>query len=262
MGIHCRRDHRLASVSSALGARMSQLQRIVLHWSAGTHIVSALDRQHYHFVVAGDGTVYDGNHAPEANEKPVTGKYAAHTLNCNTGSIGVAVAAMSGAVDRPFTAGKHPITDAQVEALVALCAKLCARYGIAVNRRTVLSHAEVQPTLGIAQRGKWDIAWLPGMDGPGDPVAVGDMLRECIAAAMGSAQTVTLPDHPTLQRGDVSALVSKAQALLFAAGFDPQGIDGKFGGKTRTAVADFQTARGLPATGTITAATWAVLLKG
>ncbi len=27
-----------------------------------------------------------------------------------------------------------------------------------------LSHAEVQPTLGIRQNAKWDISWLPGMD--------------------------------------------------------------------------------------------------
>lgn len=239
------------------------MQRIILHWSAGTHAVSALDRQHYHFIIDGAGAVHDGNHKPEANAGALkSGAYAAHTLNANTGSIGVSLAAMAGAVERPFAAGKYPLTDAQVEALVALCARLCDRYGIAVTRRTVLSHAEVQPTLGIKQAGKWDIAWLPGMAKPGDPVAVGDQLRERIAAAMGSASTVTAADHPTLQRGDVSALVSKAQALLLAKGFDPKGIDGNFGSRTRTAVTDFQAANGIPASGIITAATWAALLKG
>lgn len=241
---------------------MSKLQRIILHWSAGTHTVSALDRRHYHFIIDGAGAVHTGTHKPEANERPVSGKYAAHTLNCNTGSIGVALAAMAGAVERPFDAGKYPITADQVDALIALAARLCAQYGIPVSRKTVLSHAEVQPSLGIAQRGKWDIAWLPGMTGPSDPVTVGDRLRAAIATAMGSAQTVTAPEHPTLQRGDVSALVSKAQALLLARGFDPQGIDGNFGGKTRAAVIALQTASGLPATGTITSATWAELFRG
>lgn len=241
---------------------MSKLQRIILHWSAGTHTVSKIDRLHYHFIIDGSGDVHAGTHKPEANERPVSGRYAAHTLNCNTGSIGVAMAAMAGAVERPFATGKHPITSDQVEALIALAARLCVQYGIPVSRKTVLSHAEVQPSLGIAQRGKWDIAWLPGMAGPADPVAVGDRLRERIATALGAAMTVTAPEHPTLQRGDVGALVSKAQALLLAKGFDPQGIDGNFGGKTRTAVIAFQASRGLPATGAITSATWVELFRG
>ena len=35
-------------------------------------------------------------------------------------------------------------------------------------------------TLGIVQRWKWDITWLPGMDQPGDPIAVGNRLREMV----------------------------------------------------------------------------------
>ena len=158
------------------------MQRIILHWSAGAHTPSNLDRQHYHFVIDGAGKVHPGKWPAEANAKPVKGQYAAHTLNCNTGSIGVAVAAMAGAVERPFDAGSHPITPAQVASLVGLCRDLSRKYGILVSRQTILSHAEVQPTLGIKQRGKWDIAWLPGMDKPGDPVAVGDHLRGLIAA--------------------------------------------------------------------------------
>lgn len=238
------------------------MKRIICHWTAGGPAVSALDRQHYHFIIGGDGLVAEGIHKPEANARPAAGKYAAHTLNCNTGSIGVALAAMAGAVERPFSPGRAPINGTQIAALVQLCVDLCRRYGIEVTRRTVLSHAEVQPTLGIPQRGKWDIAWLPGMAAPGDPVAVGDRLRERIAAVMGPAATITTPEHPTLQRGDVSALVSKAQALLLAAGHDPGGIDGNFGAKTRIATLEFQAARAIPATGIITAATWAALLKG
>lgn len=236
------------------------MQRIIMHWSAGAHSVSALDRQHYHFIIDSGGAVHDGDHPPEANERPVAGRYAAHTLNCNTGSIGVALAAMAGAVEAPFSQGRYPITDAQVEALAALCARLCARYGISVTRKTVLSHAEVQPTLGIKQRGKWDIAWLPGMDRPGDPVAVGDALRARIATAMGSAQTITTPDHPTIQRGDVGPLVTKAQSLLLAAGFDPRGVDGIFGRGTKNAAMKFQAHHGLAADGIIGRDTWARLL--
>ncbi len=167
------------------------MERIIIHWSAGTHTVSALDRQHYHYIIDDDGDVHAGDHPVSANRGPlVSGRYAAHTLNCNTGSIGVALAAMAGAVERPFSAGRYPITPAQVDALVALCADLCRTYDIPVSRRTVLTHAEVQPTLGITQRGKWDITWLPGMAGPGAPVAVGDMIRARILAELAPVSPV------------------------------------------------------------------------
>jgi hypothetical protein len=163
------------------------MKRIVIHWTAGGHKPSNLDKGHYHFLIDGDGKVHSGTFPVEANAKPVKGKYAAHTLNCNTGSIGVALCAMAGAVERPFSAGKSPITPAQVKALAALLRDLCAKYKIPVTRETVLSHAEVQPTLGIRQRGKWDIAWLPGMKAPGDPVAVGDKIRAMVTAKPAEA---------------------------------------------------------------------------
>lgn len=162
----------------------SGLSRIIWHWTAGTHTVSDLDRKHYHFIVAGNGTVVHGAHQPEANIVTSDGSYAAHTRNCNTGSIGVAVAAMAGAKERPFSAGAFPVREAQIEALVGLTADLCRRYSIPVTPRTVLSHAEVQPTLGVAQAGKWDIAWLPGMAAPQDPIAIGNILRGRVLAHM------------------------------------------------------------------------------
>lgn len=168
------------------------MDRIIIHWTAGTHKVSDVDRQHYHFIIDGAGNVVAGKYAPEANAKPVAGKYAAHTLNANTGAIGVAVAAMLGAQERPFSAGKYPITTAQVDALARLVVKICDQYGIPITGRTVLTHAEVQPVLGIAQRGKWDITWLPGMTGAGDPVAVGNAIRD-----RARALRVVTPDPVT-----------------------------------------------------------------
>ena len=91
---------------------------------------------------------------------------------------------MHGARERPFDPGAYPIQQVQVDALVRLSAELARRYGIPVSRTTMLSHAEVQPTLGIKQSGKWDFMWLPGMAGPADPVALGDRLRGRVAAAL------------------------------------------------------------------------------
>ncbi len=166
---------------------LTGLSRIIMHWTGGAHVVSSVDRAHYHFIIGGDGSVHPGNHAPEANISVRDGAYAAHTADCNTGSIGVAVAGMHGALERPFSAGGFPIREVQVEALVRLVADLCRKYGIPVTPQTVLSHAEVEPTLGIAQAGKWDIAWLPGMNAPADPVAIGNTLRNRISALLKGA---------------------------------------------------------------------------
>ena len=55
---------------------------------------------------------------------------------------------------------------------------LSDRYDIPITPETILTHAEVEPTLGVKQRGKWDITWLPDMDQAGNAVAVGDLLRQ------------------------------------------------------------------------------------
>ena len=156
------------------------MKRVIIHWSAGHYSPSESDLSHYHFVIDGMGKVHPGKFPVVANEAPQKGRYAAHTLDCNTGSIGVAIAAMAGAQERPFNRGSAPILQAQLAALAQLCAKLGRDYSIPVTRETMLTHAEVQPTLGIRQRGKWDIAWLPGMTTTGDPVAVGDTIRAMI----------------------------------------------------------------------------------
>lgn len=207
------------------------MKRIILHWTGGTHSVSDLDRQHYHFIIDGEGNVHDGIHPVRANEDTSDGDYAAHTRHCNTGSIGVAVAAMHRAKEHPFTPGKYPITDAQVDALALVCSQLCRAFHIPVTRTTVLTHAEVQPTLGIVQRGKWDITWLPGMQGVEAPVAVGDRLRGLIKAKLAPRTpkpTQTPPTGRTAPRA--AAPVSIAVGLAAAAWAIWEGIKAFFGG--------------------------------
>lgn len=161
------------------------MKRIIVHWTAGSYTASALDKEHYHFVVDGDGRVHAGLHRVSANVAPLReGKYAAHTLSCNTGSIGVSVACMAGAVEAPFNGGKFPLKQGQFERLADVVAELCAAYKIPVSRETVLSHAEVQQTLGIKQRGKWDIAVLPFDRSVVGARAVGDKLREMVKARL------------------------------------------------------------------------------
>jgi len=183
------------------------MKRIIWHWTAGGGRANATDRKHYHFIIEADGTVIPGNHPPEANQRPIakpndTSTYAAHTARANTDALSISLAGMRGAKERPFDAGPSPITPAQVGSLVKLTAKLCQQYVIPVERDTTLSHAEVQPTLGIAQRGKWDITWLPGMDGPGDPVQIGDQLRARVRFAMNpvTSKPVDVSETPKSER--------------------------------------------------------------
>ena len=138
----------------------AKMQRIIVHWTAGGHKASELDRAHYHILIQGDGSLVRGIPTIDLNQAPAKKGYAAHTLNCNTGSIGVSLCCMAGAVESPFNAGSAPMTKAQWDKLPIVLATLCERYSITPGPKTVLSHAEVQSTLGIKQRGKWDIARL------------------------------------------------------------------------------------------------------
>jgi hypothetical protein len=189
------------------------MKRIICHWTAGTYTVSATDRKHYHYIIDGDGGLALGGLAPEDNLNTSDGTYAAHTRGANTAAIGIAIAAMHNARERPFNAGAYPIKDKQVEALVKQCARLAARYGIPVRRDTILTHAEVERTLGIKQSGKWDVVWLPGMEKPGDPIAVGDVLRGKITAAMAPAPmappAIEIPAQPTLWQWLVAFFTGK-----------------------------------------------------
>lgn len=173
------------------------MKRIIWHWTAGAHTANGTDKRHYHIIIEGNGREVKGNHPPEVNaviRNPNDGNtYAAHTRGLNTGSIGIALAAMRGAQERPFQPGPSPITPAQIDALVKVTARLCRRYNIPVTRETVLSHAEVQTTLGVVQRGKWDITWVPGFTIPGNAVQIGDGLRERVMAEMARLDPAEAP---------------------------------------------------------------------
>lgn len=182
------------------------MKRVVWHWTGGGNTANDVDRRAYHHIVNGDGTVVNGVHPHSANariDNPWDAStYAAHVARLNTGSIGTAVAGMGGAVERPFTPGPRPINMRQVEVLARLTAEHCRQYGIPVSRETTLSHAEVQPTLGVAQRFKWDLIWLPDMEAPGDALAVGDRLRAMVAAVLRESP----PAASTEPRRGLSAL--------------------------------------------------------
>ena len=157
------------------------MKGIVFHWSGGSHTASGLDKTHYHLIIEGSGNLVRGRDIYNNVPPLQIGRYAAHTKGHNSSIIGVSLACMAGAKESPFNAGSAPMTPAQWAALPPVLADLCRFYRISPTRRHVLSHAEVQSTLGIPQKQKWDIAWIPGMAKPGDAHVIGDQVRAAVA---------------------------------------------------------------------------------
>ena len=175
------------------------MKRVICHWTAGQHQASALDREHYHILVQADGTLVRGNRSIEDNVSTRDGVYAAHTLNCNTGAIGVAACCMAGAVERPFRHGQSPMTREQWETMAEVVAELCRFYRIPVSPTTVLGHGEVEVHLGIRQRGKWDplvLPWNPDLS----RVEVGASFRALVQNELEGA-------HPTEEVRPVTVVV-------------------------------------------------------
>lgn len=66
---------------------------------------------------------------------------------------------------------------------------------------------------------------------------------------------------PVLSKGSSGAEVTTLQNKLKSRGAFPYTVDGIFGSQTENAVKAFQTAQGIPASGTVDAQTWAAVLN-
>lgn len=153
---------------------------IVWHWTASPYPVSKYDKAHYNFIHDFEGNTYKGAHTI-ASQVSYDWRHkigASHTKNMNTGWIGQSCSAMGDAIGWPMNWGSYPLNWTMIDAMLSKSANLCREYEIPVSKWTTLSHAEVQETLGITQRGKWDFMVLPGMPAPINAVQVGDILRE------------------------------------------------------------------------------------
>jgi hypothetical protein len=163
------------------------LNRIHLHWTAGDYLVTPVpgpnndEADHYNDVFDVDGRHISGTPAIDQAFYASRFRGASHTLSANTGAIGLSIACMgdasySGSVANP---GKWPINWVQIDAMLKRAADYSRMYDIRISKWTVLTHAEIQPTLNIKQNGKWDIMVLP--DNPKlvlNPVIAGDILRK------------------------------------------------------------------------------------
>lgn len=138
------------------------MKRIIIHWTAGTNQPNNVDKEHYHYLIDGDGKVYQGKYKPEDNENCSDGRYAQHTGGGNTGSIGVSMCGMFIPAKSDLRQTKFPLTRKQCEACFKLCADLGKKYGIPITAQNIMTHYEFgksHPQTSSA--GKIDIIYLP-----------------------------------------------------------------------------------------------------
>ena len=137
------------------------MKRIILHWTAGGHYPTALEKTYYHFLIDKDGIIHSGKFKPSDNEICRPNGYAAHTGGGNTGSIGIAMCGMQNFIDKK-RAGKFAITKIQFEETMRFCAELANKFNIDVTPQNVLTHYEFgikNPKTSSA--GKIDIVFIP-----------------------------------------------------------------------------------------------------
>jgi hypothetical protein len=157
------------------------LRGVSLHWTAGdyTTVYPA-----YHFCVSSgpDQPLVHAAHDLRANMRDLRGG-AAHTAGRNSFCIGLAICAMQGATPQDF--GRYPLTEALIDGMCRVAAKLIAFYGIPL--RAVRTHAEAaleDGYFGAAPDQRWDIARLAPSSAalvPAEARAAGDELRSRIA---------------------------------------------------------------------------------
>ncbi len=163
---------------------------VYLHWTGHDE---ATTFPAYHFCIARDrrgGPRVVATHDVRENLRDVRAApdlpYAAHTRGRNSYAIGVSICAMAGATPTDF--GAYPLRDDALDAMCATVARICARYAIAIDGSSVLTHAEAAVAdgyFGCGEDERWDIARLVPSNAPlvaSDARATGDLLRARIRA--------------------------------------------------------------------------------
>lgn len=154
------------------------MNKIVIHWTAGTNQPCSENYKSYHYLINKDGVIIKGKYSPEDNLNCSDGKYAAHTGGGNTGAIGVSMCGMYVPKGVKVRNTKFPLTKIQCETTFKLVAQLCKRYHIEVTPTSVLTHYEFgKAHPNTTSKGKIDIIYLP----PYQSVSanqVGDFIRQ------------------------------------------------------------------------------------
>lgn len=139
------------------------IHHIYLHHTGGTYKMNAVEKDHYHICIEGDGTVKLNGDLTDLK---------AHTWRRNTGAIGIAICCgyrASIGRDEKINWGKYPPTPIQIERMAEVVAILAKHLNLPINRLHILTHDEVATVdnYGINSNDpdcRWDLRWL---DDPG-----------------------------------------------------------------------------------------------
>lgn len=138
------------------------MNRIIIHWTAGTYCPNQGEKEHYHYLIDDKGILSKGKYTPEDNINCYDGKYAQHTGGGNTGSIGISMCGMYVPEKTDIHKTKYPLTKIQCEKLFKTVAELCKKYNIKISPNTVMTHYEFgKRNPKTTSAGKIDIIWLP-----------------------------------------------------------------------------------------------------
>lgn len=209
----------------------------------------------YHFFIRKDGSIYRGR--PED-------KLGAHTAKNNTGNIGIC-----------FEGGymTETMPQAQINAGIELVNHLCSKYGL--SKSNVYKHKDLSSTdcpgtnfpFSDIVNGQATSQPTPEPSKPQSNNWIARLQAECNRQGFsnqrvdGIAGPNTLKGCPMLQWGVKGNITKLLQERLVEFGYNPNGIDGKYGNGTRNAVVKFQRDKGLASDGIVGSNTWRKLLK-
>jgi len=167
------------------------IDHIYTHWSAHDY-ASVFPAYHFCIAQTPSGIVVVNTHDVRENMRNVYEEpdlpYAAHTRSRNSFALGISIMAMEGATPADF--GAYPLTEALIEGLCIVGARLAAFYDVPIDADHIVSHAECgvrEGYFGTEPEQRWDIARLAASEKPlveQDALDVGEELRARMRAAL------------------------------------------------------------------------------
>jgi len=167
------------------------IDHIYTHWSAHDY-AAVFPAYHFCVVQTPSGILVVNTHDVRENMRNVyenpDAPYAAHTRGRNSHALGISIMAMEGA--KPDDFGRYPLTEALIDGLCVVGARLAAFYDVPIDADHIMSHAEAavrEGYFGTAESERWDIARLVASDKPlveQDALDIGEELRARMRTAL------------------------------------------------------------------------------
>ncbi|WP_328718633.1 amidase [Streptomyces sp. NBC_00247] len=216
--------------------RTADIDKIVIHVTQGSYAGSISWFQDPAAVVSAHYVIRssDGQITQMVRDSDT----AYHAKSANASALGIE---HEGWIDDPSW-----FTDAMYRSSAALTRYLCDRHGVPKDRTHIIGHSEAPGNDHTDPGPYWD--WTTYMQLVGGTTG-------------GTTDALSFATYTTQQSGSSGSQVKAVQQLLNTQGYEAGAQDGVFGAETKTAVQNFQRARGLSADGIVGTKTWTALLS-